>query len=334
MSQSFPVLLPYGLQYTQPKPSAMPTLLSIHSPSMTPFSPVHPIVAPLSATLPQPAPAPTSPSAGRQLSQGRSCWSLQGSGWPWWPQCPRWQHWGPRWSLQGGGGRGSSTGGVSGPCRVVVAPLAAPGGPWSPRGGAGPGGRTHPPPVPQVSTRAGRRRCGSRCGRPSWPWCASWLRTTTAPPATTSWGSSRCPCPACAKVGAGATPLPSGDGDNPLPQAEPPSVPRVPPHPPALQGRCVPVPRHALRACSMQEPVRCPQEGHPRVPEVPVGGTSCLRAGDNRLLHGWAPCVGTVWGHRSPVWGDSRAGRTQRGGGSPPCSPVPPHLLVPCSSPP
>lgn len=142
MSQSFPVLLPYGLQYTQPKPSAMPTLLSIHSPSMTPFSPVHPIVAPVSAPLPQPAPAPTSPSAGRQLSQGRSCWSLWGSGWPRWPQCPRWQHWGPHWSLQGGGGPGSSTGGslvpagwcwprwphqgVPGPRGVMLAPVAAP----------------------------------------------------------------------------------------------------------------------------------------------------------------------------------------------------------------
>lgn len=277
MSQSFPVLLPYGLQYTQPKPSAMPTLLSIHSPSMTPFpqyTPLWPQFQPCSPSLPQPPHPPVQDGSSARAGPAGPCRAVGGPGGPSVP--------------------GSSTGGHAGPCRVVVTPVAARGGLWSLQGGGGPGGRTHPPPVPQVSTCAGRRRCGSRCGRPSWPWCASWLRTTTAPPTTTSWGSSRCPCPACTKVGAGATPLPSGDRDSPLPHAEPPSVPRVPPHPPALQGRRVPVPRHALRACSMQEPVRCPQEGHPRVPEVPVGGTSCLCAGDNRLLHGWAPYVGTV----------------------------------------
>ncbi|KAM7029969.1 1-phosphatidylinositol 4,5-bisphosphate phosphodiesterase delta-3 isoform 2-T2 [Acridotheres tristis] len=72
-------------------------------------------------------------------------------------------------------------------------------------------------------------------------------------------------------------------------------APRVPPHPPALQGRGVPVPCHALRACSMQEPVRCPRQGHPCVLEVPMGGTSCL-------------CVG----QQAPPWVDTLCGDSLR----------------------
>uniref|UniRef100_A0A8B9IM37 Phosphoinositide phospholipase C n=1 Tax=Anser cygnoides TaxID=8845 RepID=A0A8B9IM37_ANSCY len=46
------------------------------------------------------------------------------------------------------------------------------------------------------------------------------------------------PAPRCRGLG----------GNGPAPPAQPGSVPRVSPHPPALQGRGVPVPRHALRA--------------------------------------------------------------------------------------
>ncbi|XP_038018938.1 1-phosphatidylinositol 4,5-bisphosphate phosphodiesterase delta-3 isoform X2 [Motacilla alba alba] len=48
-------------------------------------------------------------------------------------------------------------------------------------------------------------------------------------------------------------------------------APRVPPHPPALQGRRVPVTRHALRACSSQEPVRSHRRDNLVSPRCPRG---------------------------------------------------------------
>lgn len=78
------------------------------------------------------------------------------------------------------------------------------------------------------------------------------------------------------------TPLPPrGRGRSPATHSAPVSVPRVSSHPSALQGRGVPVPRHALRAHSMQEPVRSLRsqwEGR----RVPVQGTTCSSMG-------WAP---------------------------------------------
>lgn len=47
MFQFFPVLLPYGLQYTQPKPSVIPILPSIHGPNIIPIPPVYPSTAPV-----------------------------------------------------------------------------------------------------------------------------------------------------------------------------------------------------------------------------------------------------------------------------------------------